>query len=78
MKIAVFGIGYVGLSNAALLAQHNTVVAVDLSADRVAQINARRCPIDEAELSQWLAERTLTVTAVTAVTAIHLSENQPR
>lgn len=65
MKIAVFGIGYVGLSNAALLAQHNTVVAVDLSADRVAQINARRCPIDEAELSQWLAERTLHLSATT-------------
>jgi len=65
MKIAIFGIGYVGLSNAALLAQHNTVVAVDLSADRVAQINARRCPIDEAELSQWLAERTLHLSATT-------------
>ncbi len=69
MKIAVFGIGYVGLSNAALLAQHNTVVAVDLSADRVAQINARRCPIDEAELSQWLAERTLHLSATTDATA---------
>ena len=65
MKIAVFGIGYVGLSNAVLLAQHNTVVAVDVSADRVAQINARTSPIEEVELSKWLAERTLHLSATT-------------
>ena len=44
-KIAVVGIGYVGLSNAVLLAQHNDVTAVDLNADRVAQVNARHAPI---------------------------------
>ncbi|KIN70499.1 Nucleotide sugar dehydrogenase [Sulfitobacter noctilucae] len=65
MKIAVFGIGYVGLSNAALLAQHNNVVAVDLSADRVAQINARTSPIEEAALSKWLAEQPLQLSATT-------------
>ena len=38
MKIAVFGLGYVGLSNAIMLAQHNTVVGCDISADRVAML----------------------------------------
>lgn len=65
MKIAVFGIGYVGLSNAVLLAQHNTVVAVDLSADRVAQINARISPLEEVELTEWLAEKSLLLSATT-------------
>lgn len=69
MKIAVFGIGYVGLSNAVLLAQHNTVVAVDISAERVAQINARLSPIEERELSQWLTERSLNLSATTDATA---------
>jgi UDP-glucose 6-dehydrogenase len=44
MKIAVAGIGYVGLSNAVLLAQKNDVVAVDISEARVAQLNAKRAP----------------------------------
>ncbi|MDD9720402.1 nucleotide sugar dehydrogenase [Sulfitobacter sp. PR48] len=63
MKIAVFGIGYVGLSNAVLLAQHNTVTAVDLSAERVAQLNARTSPIEDVELEQWLATKELDLTA---------------
>lgn len=65
MKIAVFGIGYVGLSNAVLLAQHSTVVAVDLSAERVAQINARISPLEEEALTAWLAERALKLSATT-------------
>jgi len=65
MKIAVFGIGYVGLSNAVLLAQNNTVVAVDLDADRVAQLNARRSPIEDPELEDWLATKDLDLTATT-------------
>lgn len=65
MKIAVFGIGYVGLSNAVLLAQNNTVVAVDLDADRVAQLNARQSPIEDPKLEDWLASKNLDLTATT-------------
>lgn len=65
MKIAVFGLGYVGMSNAVLLAQHNNVVAVDISDDRVALVNDRKSPIGDAELERFLAERTLDLTATT-------------
>jgi UDPglucose 6-dehydrogenase len=65
MKIAVFGLGYVGMSNAVLLAQHNDVVAVDISEDRVALVNDRKSPIVDAELERFLAERTLNLTATT-------------
>ncbi|MCY1669472.1 nucleotide sugar dehydrogenase [Novosphingobium sp. SL115] len=63
MKIAVFGLGYVGLSNAVLLAQYNEVAAVDISADRVTMLNARQSPIDDAELEEFLATRPLNLTA---------------
>lgn len=65
MKIAVFGLGYVGLSNAVLLAQHNEVVAVDISEDRVAKLNARQSPISDAELEDFLANRPLDLRATT-------------
>lgn len=63
MKIVVFGLGYVGLSNAVLLAQHNEVVAVDISAERVGMVNARKSPIVDAELEDFLAVRSLNLTA---------------
>ena len=63
MKIAVFGLGYVGLSNAVLLAQHNEVVAVDISEDRVAKLNARQSPISDVELEDFLANRPLNLRA---------------
>jgi len=63
MKIAVFGLGYVGLSNAVLLAQNNEVVAVDLAADRVEMLNARKSPIVDEQLEEFLAERPLNLTA---------------
>jgi len=63
MKVAVFGLGYVGLSNAVLLAQHNAVVAVDISADRVDLLKARKSPIVDAELEEFLATRPLDLTA---------------
>lgn len=64
-NIAVAGIGYVGLSNAVLLAQHNDVTLVDISQSRVDQINARECPIIDPELEDYLANRELTLTATT-------------
>jgi UDPglucose 6-dehydrogenase len=63
MKIAIFGLGYVGLSNAVLLAQHNEVVAVDITAARVDMLNARRSPIVDEELERFLASVPLKLTA---------------
>lgn len=63
--IAVAGIGYVGLSNAVLLAQHNRVIAVDIDEDRVAKLNARQSPIQDAELEDYLATHELDLTATT-------------
>jgi UDPglucose 6-dehydrogenase len=63
MKIAIFGLGYVGLSNAVLLAQHNEVVAVDIAAERVDMLNARNSPIVDAELTEFLATKPLNLTA---------------
>ena len=65
MKITVAGLGYVGLSNAVLLAQNNPVTAVDVSAERVALVNDRMCPIVDAELEDFLANRSLQLTATT-------------
>ncbi|MCI7096617.1 MAG: nucleotide sugar dehydrogenase [Clostridiales bacterium] len=63
MKIAVAGTGYVGLSLAVLLAQHHEVTAVDIIPEKVAQINNRISPIQDAEISRFLAEKTLNLTA---------------
>ena len=62
-KIVVVGLGYVGLSNSVLLAQHNEVIGVDISQDRVDALNARRSPIIDAELSHFLAEKDLNLSA---------------
>lgn len=63
MKIAVVGTGYVGLSNAVLLAQHHDVVALDIDPAKVDQLNARVSPIDDVELQEYLATKDLTLTA---------------
>lgn len=63
MKIVVVGLGYVGLSNAVLLAQHNEVIGVDVSQERVDALNAGKSPIVDAELSQYLAEKDLSLSA---------------
>lgn len=61
--IAVAGTGYVGLSNAILLAQHNKVYAVDVVPEKVEMINSRKSPIVDREIEQYLAEKTLDLTA---------------
>ncbi|WIV51441.1 nucleotide sugar dehydrogenase [Marivivens sp. LCG002] len=65
MKIAVAGLGYVGLSNAALLAQNHQVVATDISQARVDAVNARRSPIIDPELEDFLANKELNLSATT-------------
>ena len=69
MKIVVVGLGYVGLSNAVLLAQHNEVVGVDISQVRVDALNARKSPIIDSELSDYLANKDLNLFASTDLTA---------
>ncbi|MGQ7242627.1 nucleotide sugar dehydrogenase [Salinicola sp. V024] len=63
MKVAVAGTGYVGLSNAVLLAQHQEVVAVDVVAEKVEQINARQSPIEDAEIESFFRNKKLNLTA---------------
>ena len=69
MKIVVVGLGYVGLSNAVLLAQHNEVIGVDISQQRVDALNARKSPIIDAELSEYLAKKDLKLSASTELKA---------
>jgi UDPglucose 6-dehydrogenase len=69
MKIAVAGLGYVGLSGAALLAQHNKVIAVDINEARVAMVNAHKSPIADPDLDDFLANHTLDLTATTDAAA---------
>ncbi|MDC1398245.1 nucleotide sugar dehydrogenase [Octadecabacter sp.] len=68
MKIVVVGLGYVGLSNAVLLAQHNEVIGVDISQERVDALNARTSPIIDEEISEYLAKKELTLSASTELT----------
>ena len=63
MKIAVAGTGYVGLSIATLLAQHNTVTAVDIIPEKVELINNRKSPIQDDYIEKYLAEKRLDLTA---------------
>ena len=63
MKIAVAGTGYVGLSNAVLLAQHHQVVALDINPDRVDLINSRKAPIEDVEIADFLANKPLDLSA---------------
>ncbi len=63
MKIAIAGTGYVGLSNAVILAQHHEVWALDLVPEKVDLINARKSPIVDVELEDYLAHRDLNLTA---------------
>jgi UDPglucose 6-dehydrogenase len=65
MKIAIAGTGYVGLSNAILLAQHNEVVALDIVAEKVEMINRKESPIVDAEIEEYLKSKNLKLIATT-------------
>lgn len=65
MKIAVIGMGYVGLSNAVLLAQQNEVVACDIDAKKVSSINSRVSPIQDVEIQRFLSDESLSLRATT-------------
>ena len=75
MKIAVFGLGYVGLSNAIMLSQHNRVVGCDISAERVAMLDQRQSPIQDDLVEEYLRRDDLDLTFTTdAATAIEDAE----
>lgn len=63
MKIAIVGIGYVGLSNAILLSQHHEVVALDIISQKVDMINQKRSPIEDAEIEEYLNKKPLNIRA---------------
>lgn len=65
MKIAIVGTGYVGLSNAMLLSQHNEVVALDIDEQKIALLNNKQSPIVDAEISDFLTRDELCFTATT-------------
>jgi UDPglucose 6-dehydrogenase len=65
MKITIAGTGYVGLSNAILLAQHNEVIALDIMQEKVEMINNKRSPIIDNEIEEFLATKELSLTATT-------------
>jgi UDPglucose 6-dehydrogenase len=63
MKIIVAGTGYVGLSNAVLLAQHSEVIALDIIPEKIKALNKRECPIDDVELQDFLQNKSLNLQA---------------
>ena len=63
MKIAVVGTGYVGLSNAMLLAQHNEVVAVDVVPEKIKSLNAKQSPIEDEDIEDFLSHKNLNFSA---------------
>ncbi len=66
-KIAVAGLGYVGLANAVLLAQHNQVVALDIVQSKVNQLNAKHSPVEDADLQHYLQTKPLNLRATSSV-----------
>ena len=74
MKIAVAGLGYVGLSNAVLLSQNNEVTAVDISENRVQMVNGGKCPIVDKEMQEYLSRGNLNLSATTSTDAYRDAE----
>lgn len=75
MKIAVAGTGYVGLSLATLLAQHNDVIAVDIVQEKVDLINNKKSPIADKEIEDFLANKSLHLTATTDAKSAYAQAN---
>ncbi|MEL0633172.1 nucleotide sugar dehydrogenase [Pseudoalteromonas carrageenovora] len=75
MKIAVVGTGYVGLSNAMLLSQHNEVVALDIDEKKIALLNDKKSPIVDTEISDFLTRNDLNFTATTDKVAAYKNAN---
>ena len=75
MKIAVVGLGYVGISNAILLAQHNEVIGVDISEERVDMLNGRKSPINDVEFEEYLQTKKLNLKATTDLNAAVFDAN---
>ena len=69
MKIAVFGLGYVGLSNAIMLAQHNTVIGCDIAAERVKMLSRQQSPIQDDLVEQYLLRDDLDLSFTTDMSA---------
>lgn len=74
MNIVVVGMGYVGLSNAVLLAQQNRVTAIDLSAERVAQVNAHQSTVVDELIEDYLKNKPLNLTATTQNVAVQSAD----
>ncbi|MDO8591383.1 MAG: nucleotide sugar dehydrogenase [bacterium] len=68
MKITIAGTGYVGLSNAMLLAQHNEVVAIDIDSEKVNLLNRKQSPIEDADISDFLLNKSLNFKATLSKT----------
>ena len=69
MKVVVVGLGYVGLSNAILMAQHHEVIAVDIISKKVQMINSGESPLDDPEIADYLSNKTLNLRAITDLEA---------
>ena len=71
MKIAIAGIGYLGLSNGILLAQHNEVVALDIVPEKIALLNQKKSSIEDKEIQGYLAHKPLNLRATLGKTDVY-------
>ena len=75
MNITIAGIGFVGLSNAILLAQHNNVIAIDLDKKKVDLVNKKKSPIDDIEIKDYLANKKLNLISTTDKDKAYMNAN---